>query len=1036
MLALEGKKHVVKILDFGLAKATSEKRVDGALTKSGQMLGTPDYIAPEQTLDAPGADIRADLYSLGCTLYFLLSGKPPFTGNSLYEILHAHHAVTATPLDQLRPEVPAALAQVVARMMAKQPADRYQTPLDAAKALGPFFKAGAAPPPLPAEQPAVVPQAAPAAMPLTPFAPRLETAPSPFATSEGAAPAPLLNSAPPIVAATPTYPQPTYAPPPFPPPTSAPSTSMPPVRAKAARKPPRKKGPGLLIAAAAGGCLLCLGIWLIVRDNAGNETASVQVPDGGKVELQVPLPTPSTTSVLITPPPPVAATPQLRPTVASSTASTSSARPLGSTGPSRPPATASAAQLASSSPSAPRIFAATSPTPPAAVAPFDAAQARAHQEAWAKHFGTEVEITNSPGMKMVLIPPGEFLMGTSASQGTQAESVPYNSDSIIMAREVISKEQPQHRVVLTRPFRMAATEVTLGQFKKFVAATGHVTDVEKLAEMAPPADQRNYRYRTYLTANPAASDDDPAQAVSFNDASAFCEWLSTQDGTKYRLPTEAEWEYACRAGTTTLYSFGDDHSRLSEYGWFSVPNLPSVVKGTGRLKPNPFALFDMHGGVAEWCIDGYDKYGDAQLTDPIVAAAGRPHVLRGGMFTVRAGLCRSAARTYSLPNMSDYRMGFRCVCEMSTTPTTGSGIATTPTTAVTSTTSPAPAATAGPSTTAVRSTGPVARQAVAMSGVSQPPRAATKPPPIGVVPYNANQARALQQSWARYLGATVEVRNSKETVFVLIPPATFKIGLESLLTTTAPGNRSSAAMPVYPPTPVTVAYPFFLAKTELTVGQFKQFVDATAYETDAEKINSGRRVGGTTMWAEYNGYSWKSPAHPSSDNHPVQYLSHNDVAIYCNWLSDEEGLSQAYRLAGNVWEVVDDATGYRLPHSEEWECAARGGSASEYYFGDKQFYDRFEWPGNSGEKKPVGLKLPNPYGLFDLYGNISEQTERHYLPPTITSASRWRVGRGSNSWLYAGGTQRVETFPGGYISPLIGFRLFRPAALPASGASP
>jgi serine/threonine protein kinase len=329
MLALEGKKHVVKILDFGLAKATSEKRVDGALTKSGQMLGTPDYIAPEQTLDAPGADIRADLYSLGCTLYFLLSGKPPFTGNSLYEILHAHHAVTATPLDQLRPEVPAALAQVVARMMAKQPADRYQTPLDAAKALGPFFKAGAAPPPLPAEQPAVVPQAAPTAMPLMPFAPRLETAPSPFAPAEAAAPAPLLSSA--TITAAPIYAPPSYAPAPYTPPSYEPPSYAPPtaspVRTKTARKPPRKRGPGLLIAAAAGGCLLCLGIWLVVRDKAGNETARMQVPEGGNVELQQATAAPAPTSVIPAPGPPttIGVAPPTSAGVATATAEASTA---------------------------------------------------------------------------------------------------------------------------------------------------------------------------------------------------------------------------------------------------------------------------------------------------------------------------------------------------------------------------------------------------------------------------------------------------------------------------------------------------------------------------------------------------------------------------------------------------------------------------------------------------------------------------------------------------------------------------------------
>ncbi len=142
MLAIVNKKHVVKILDFGLAKATSEKLADGGLTKSGQMMGTPDYIAPEQTLDAQKADIRADIYSLGCTLYYLLAGHVPFQGNSLYEILQAHHQKDARQLNLERPEVPAELVAIVSKMMAKDPAKRFQTPMEVAKALNPFFKAG------------------------------------------------------------------------------------------------------------------------------------------------------------------------------------------------------------------------------------------------------------------------------------------------------------------------------------------------------------------------------------------------------------------------------------------------------------------------------------------------------------------------------------------------------------------------------------------------------------------------------------------------------------------------------------------------------------------------------------------------------------------------------------------------------------------------------------------------------------------------------------------------------------------------------
>jgi hypothetical protein len=114
------------------------------LTHEGQMLGTPDYIAPEQIGDARAADIRADIYSLGCTLYYLLTGGPPFKATSLYEILQAHHSMDATPLNLARPDVPVELAALVAKMMAKEPAQRFQSPDEVAQALKPFFKSGGA----------------------------------------------------------------------------------------------------------------------------------------------------------------------------------------------------------------------------------------------------------------------------------------------------------------------------------------------------------------------------------------------------------------------------------------------------------------------------------------------------------------------------------------------------------------------------------------------------------------------------------------------------------------------------------------------------------------------------------------------------------------------------------------------------------------------------------------------------------------------------------------------------------------------------
>jgi len=154
MLGRKADRPIIKVLDFGLAKASREQKlldlvpagaspepnVAGGLTSTGQMLGTPDFIAPEQIDDAQKADIRADIYSLGCTLYYLLSGRPPFPAMTLYDLLQAHHSMDARLLNFVRPEVPAELAALVAKMMAKDPRRRFQTPAQVAQALTPFFK--------------------------------------------------------------------------------------------------------------------------------------------------------------------------------------------------------------------------------------------------------------------------------------------------------------------------------------------------------------------------------------------------------------------------------------------------------------------------------------------------------------------------------------------------------------------------------------------------------------------------------------------------------------------------------------------------------------------------------------------------------------------------------------------------------------------------------------------------------------------------------------------------------------------------------
>ena len=140
ILAREGTMAVVKVLDFGLAKLASEGQSDSGLTREGQMMGTPDFIAPEQIRNTQSADIRADIYSLGCTFYYLLTGGPPFHSEHVWDVYQAHFSMNAGPLNLVRPDVPVELAALVAKMMAKAPVRRFQTPAEVAQAITPFIQ--------------------------------------------------------------------------------------------------------------------------------------------------------------------------------------------------------------------------------------------------------------------------------------------------------------------------------------------------------------------------------------------------------------------------------------------------------------------------------------------------------------------------------------------------------------------------------------------------------------------------------------------------------------------------------------------------------------------------------------------------------------------------------------------------------------------------------------------------------------------------------------------------------------------------------
>jgi len=149
--------------------------------------------------------------------------------------------------------------------------------------------------------------------------------------------------------------------------------------------------------------------------------------------------------------------------------------------------------------------------------------------------------------------------------------------------------------------------------------------------------------------NPSHSkgENKPVEQVSWNEAAEFCRKLSEQEGVEYRLPTEAEWEYACRAGTSTAYSFGNDASGLGEYSWYS-DNSDNTTHAVGQKLPNPWGLYDMHGNVWEWCHDWHGGYKTEQvLIDPKGAASGGWPVLRGGAFNNQPKYVRSANRSHT-----------------------------------------------------------------------------------------------------------------------------------------------------------------------------------------------------------------------------------------------------------------------------------------------------------------------------------------------------------------------------------------------------
>ena len=235
------------------------------------------------------------------------------------------------------------------------------------------------------------------------------------------------------------------------------------------------------------------------------------------------------------------------------------------------------------------------------------------------------EITNSIGMKLVLIPKGTFMMGSPESEKGRNEN------------------ETQHEVTISKDYYLGVHEVTQAQYEKVIG-------------------KNPSHFQGAIVGNENA--DLPVENVSWHDAVEFCKKLSElpeekKAGRVYRLPTEAQWEYACRAGSKTAYSFDDEEGLLPVYGWF-IRNSSQRTHTVGLLEPNAWGLYDMHGNVWEWCSDWHEEYPKGAVSDPSGPREGSGRVSRGGGWGLVAAFCRSTSRNWYDPSFRDNRdNGFR-----------------------------------------------------------------------------------------------------------------------------------------------------------------------------------------------------------------------------------------------------------------------------------------------------------------------------------------------------------------------------------------
>jgi len=587
--------------DFGIAKVVGD---DGGLEK-GQTLtathlaiGTPEYMAPELLSPKSVPDGRADQYALAISVYELLSGRRPFTGSTAHIVVE-HATLPAPPLDTRSLGIPRSLAAAVERALSKRPGERFGSCREFAEAaLG-----GVTPEP---NDPSVVRLVCPGCR-------KVLRVPAAAGGRRGNCPscrevveiaedfsALWLRSQAALVA----EPSPESGPVPVlglfgeaggavGSDRGASELQAESLEASPASEPAGRGWSGAAVATVTGGAALLaallggLATHLVWSGHHGRtmqaEAAEREQERTGHAQAVAKAEAAKAAAV-------AAAEEEWRARLAAEEADWE-----------KELAAAEEARRKSEE----KLVAIDREAKQAEVARLEAErEAAAREAAKPKPFS---ELTNSIGIKMVLIPEGTFTMGDE-------------------------QYGPAHKVTLTKPFYIGVTEITNGQWR------------------AVMGDDRGEPER-------------PVTGIDWDDAVEYCRRLSAQAEERaakrvYRLPTEAEWEHACRAGTTTAYSFANDVGGLEDHAWFAV-NSPDGPRTVGQKKPNAWGLHDMHGNVWEWVHDRYGAYQGEPATDPLGSQQSWGRCSRGGSWRESATTCRSAMRVQRRQDHRDDSVGLR-----------------------------------------------------------------------------------------------------------------------------------------------------------------------------------------------------------------------------------------------------------------------------------------------------------------------------------------------------------------------------------------